>query len=810
MHRKLIDYPEIVSEWNYKKNGDLLPSSFAAFSGKKIYWTCKKCNGTWLAEISSRMRGSGCPYCSGRSVLQGYNDLQTLRPELAKQWDFKRNDFGPDQIQQFSMKKAFWICDKGHSYEMAIANRSSQNQGCPYCVGKKVLKGFNDLASRYPELIKEWDFEKNLIKPDEVTYGSNRSVYWNCKTCGNSWKATICSRSVNGQGCLKCGNKKGAKKRIGRIINERGSLQDKHPELLKDWDYDKNSIKPSEITPASSEKVFWVCDKGHSYEMSPANRTSGKQRCPYCASKRILIGFNDLDHKFPKLSKYWDYEKNYPLTPKDVFPSDLHARWWICPKCGESYKMSPDSRKKNTEHVFCRKCSRRQANAKRIKGMVESGNSLANLYPEIAKEWHPTKNGSITPHDITSRSGRNVWWVCSRCGKEWKQSIHTRTKGEGCPFCARAYQTSEPEQVVFYYIKKFFPDAINSYKDEKLLGRREIDIYIPSLKIGIEYDGLRWHKDEEKDYTKTKLLNSKGIQLVRIRERGLPRIDDGSYIIEIDGYYKDRRIFNEPIKQLIFHINNGTINTDIDVERDYQEVISLFDLKRESRSLATVRPELIKEWHPTKNGKLTPYNVSAGSNHNEVWWICSKCGFEWKTPVARRTTSGHESGCPMCGRRRVAESAKQRNLVVGETDLATVYPEIAREWDYGVNKTLPNQHTSTSNEMVSWVCSKGHIYKAKISSRTKNKGKGTGCPYCSNTKVLKGYNDLGTTDHILAEEWDYEKNDGLTPSDITRGSKKEIWWKCKKCGHAFHATPNHRIRIKNNGSYSGCPNCRKK
>ena len=56
MHRKLIDYPEIVSEWNYKKNGDLLPSSFAAFSGKKIYWTCKKCNGTWLAEISSRMR----------------------------------------------------------------------------------------------------------------------------------------------------------------------------------------------------------------------------------------------------------------------------------------------------------------------------------------------------------------------------------------------------------------------------------------------------------------------------------------------------------------------------------------------------------------------------------------------------------------------------------------------------------------------------------------------------------------------------------------------------------------------------------
>ena len=805
MKTLLLNYPEIICEWNYEKNDGLSPNHFAALSNKKVYWTCKTCGGTWYTAISTRTRGSGCPYCSGRKVLKGYNDLQTLRPDIAKDWDCERNDFGPDEVQQFSKKKAFWKCNKGHSYEMAIANRSSQNQGCPYCSGKKVLPGFNDLASRYPELLKDWDYEKNTIKPDEITYGSNKSVYWKCKVCGHEWKASVCSRSSKGQGCINCGNKRGAQKRIKKIIYSGGSLQDKYPELLKDWDYDKNAVQPNEITPASRYKAYWICNKGHSYQMIVSSRTSGKQGCPYCASKKILVGFNDLDYKYPKLSKYWDYEKNKPYTPKNIFPHRIRKYWWLCPKCGTSYKMTPATRIENSEYVLCHKCAAEYRANLGVKKQVDSGNSLASKYPDLAKEWHSTRNGDLTPNDVTPKSGKKVWWECSRCGKEWEQVIKSRTSdNEGCPYCGKAYQTSEPEQIVFYYVRKYFPDAVNSYKD-KWLGKKEIDIFIPSRNIGIEYDGRRWHKDIEKDINKGKLLFDNGIKLIRIREDGLPELNDGSYVIKCQDYYKDKKNLESPINELIIYLSNGSINPDINIERDYQEVIDIFDVRREEKSLAKVRPDLINEWHPTKNGKLTPYNVVAGSNHFRIWWKCSVCGYEWETSAAGRATE-NGTGCPMCARKRVGKAVKERNLIVGKTDFATLYPEIAKEWDYENNNILPTELTAFSGEIVNWICPKGHKYKAMISSRTRPNG--TGCPYCSNTKVLAGFNDLATTDPDLASEWDYEKNAPLTPREITRGSSKKVFWICSKCGCHFQATMGHRIRSKREGSVSmGCPDC---
>ena len=330
---------------------------------------------------------------------------------------------------------------------------------------------------------------------------------------------------MHGYGCKECNNKNGSDKRIRKILENGGSLADKNPELLSEWDYQKNTIYPYEVTASSTQtKVYWLCDKGHSYLMSPANRTNGKQGCPYCSGKRVLIGFNDLKSNSPDIIQYWDYEKNYPLTPEDVMKRSSKKVWWICPDCGESYQMSIHARIVYKWNV-CLSCSKKRSSETRVKNLISGGDSLALLEPELATEWHPSRNGSLTPEDVTRASSKEVWWLCSKCGNEYKMGIHLRTKGEGCPKCAIAYKTSEPEQMIFFYMNKFFPDTVNSYKNNAI-GKQEIDIYIPSLSLGIEYDGSRWHQNIEKDEKKTKLLKDNSIELIRIREKGCPDLND--------------------------------------------------------------------------------------------------------------------------------------------------------------------------------------------------------------------------------------------------------------------------------------------
>ena len=126
-------------------------------------------------------------------------------------------------------------------------------------------------------------------------------------------------------------------------------------------------------------------------------------------------------------------------------------------------------------------------------------------------------------------------------------------------------------------------------------------------------------------------------------------------------------------------------------------------------------------------------------------------------------------------------------------------PEVAKEWDYERNGNLkPQTLTANSNKRVWWKCSKGHEWQARIDHRNS----GSGCPYCAGKKVLKGFNDLQTVNPLLAEEWHYEKNNGLSPADVTQNSNKRVWWECSE-GHEWEAQINNR----NNGN--GCPICRR-
>ena len=158
---------------------------------------------SWKASVSNRVKGKGCPYCSGQKVLSGYNDLASQSPSLAAQWHpEKNNGLLPDHVTIHSGKRVWWRCERGHTWQATVASRSA-GIGCPFCSNRQILLGFNDLATVDPNLARQWHPSKNgYLTPYHVTIGSNKKIWWLCEK-GHEWCTTVASRS-QGTGCPHC------------------------------------------------------------------------------------------------------------------------------------------------------------------------------------------------------------------------------------------------------------------------------------------------------------------------------------------------------------------------------------------------------------------------------------------------------------------------------------------------------------------------------------------------------------------------------------------------------------------------------
>jgi len=211
---------------------------------------------------------------------------------------------------------------------------------------------------------------------------------------------------------------------------------------------------------------------------------------------------------------------------------------------------------------------------------------LINTHPEIAAQWHPTKNGGLPIEIVTSKNGRRIWWKCPTCSNDWQAEVKSRTyKGSGCPYCS------------------------------------------------------------------------------------------GSKVCE----------------------NN---------------------------CLATTFPEIAKQWHPTKNGTLTPKDVTHGSSQIKVWWRCDSNQYhEWQSTVNKRTSN---RGCPFCSGQKCCES----------NCLSTLRPELANEWHPANNGTsTPEEFVLGAARKVWWKCKKcSNDWKAAIRDRAY---KDSGCPKCASSKGEK-------------------------------------------------------------------------
>lgn len=185
-------HPELVSEWS-DKNLPLTPDKITFGSNKRVWWK-GSCGHEWQASVKARSGGEKCPICSGARVVEGINDLATLKPQLAQEWS-KKNELKPTEVSVASHKKVIWKCKNGHEWTASIKSRTVNGTGCPYCSHNKVLAGFNDLASQYPEVAAEWSDRNLPLQPTMVTAFANSKAWWKCKDCGNEWYTLIATRS---------------------------------------------------------------------------------------------------------------------------------------------------------------------------------------------------------------------------------------------------------------------------------------------------------------------------------------------------------------------------------------------------------------------------------------------------------------------------------------------------------------------------------------------------------------------------------------------------------------------------------------
>lgn len=476
--------------------------------------------------------------------------------------------------------------------------------------------------------------------------------------------------------------------------------------LMEEWDQEKNNsmaLSPDTLTCGSKKVAWWKCKHGHEWQERIEVRNRG-YGCPYCSGKRPIIGINDFATVHPELLCEWDYEKN-----------------------------------------------------------------------------------TFLPSEILQSSGKKIWWKCEK-GHSWIATPNNRHRGTGCPVCSKEANTSFPEIALFFYLSQCI-----FAEHRKKIDKKEVDIYIPDLKIGIEYDGIFFHEKsnvKERDQAKKAWLNQKGIFLIRIRESDKVLLDyeNGDFQVIYDANYS---YINTAITAILHFINTKyrtRYTVDINISRDRIAILNQYKSLKLANSLQANNPQLSAEWNYKRNGDLSPEYFSTQSKYS-VWWKCKR-GHEWQASIYSRSSG---NGCPYCANQK---------LLTGYNDMPTIAPHLVKEWNHSKNGNLkPYMVGGKSRKKVWWVCDKGHEWQTTVSHRLS----GDNCPICSNKKVLAGYNDFSTwciknKKEFLLVEFDCEKNPFL-PTEITPFSGKKIWWRCEQ-GHSYATQLTHRTQMG-----TSCPFC---
>lgn len=481
----------------------------------------------------------------------------------------------------------------------------------------------------------------------------------------------------------------------GSIMNK--TFAEEYPHLTNEWDFKKNdTLSPYDMPPKGRKVIWWKCEKGHSYPAQLSHKAEGK-KCPECRLLKKSIAI-----KIPEVLQYWDYEKNIESPSRVSYGSNSTFHW----KCEREHSFSAPV-KAMTRNIgkgcpYCRSLR------------VDHTNSLAGLYPSIAEEWVScVDNPDLNPETIAVGSSKQVIWRCKR-GHEWNTTPKHRTTGKtGCKRCKAGRRISKQAATLFFYLRQIFSDTILEYQLPD--SRMSLDLFIPSQKIAIEYDGGIFHRNTSRDIRKEQWLLEKMPEVVLIRLREPECVSYSSPNPTVITYHlrdQKKETFTQCIEQLfqeIFHIK-----ITVDLEKDNMKVLQLMDKTEVENSLGEKFPELAKKWDTEKNNGLTPYQFRAAC-HDKVHWRC-QFNHSWPATIASR--SHGKNNCPECGSRKLGD----------DNNLAVKFPSVAKEWHINKNKGGPEEYFPAAHFWAWWLCSVcNHEWKALIYNRTSNS---SGCPNC--------------------------------------------------------------------------------
>jgi hypothetical protein len=207
--------------------------------------------------------------------------------------------------------------------------------------------------------------------------------------------------------------------------------------------------KGSEYVDSHATTLKFYCYKCNDVFRSCWANISNGSGCGVCDGIQIGERHSLWDLR-PDLCNEWSNTNK--ISPKDVTLGSCTSVAWMCSICGYIWNTKVCYRTTG-DKTGCPACAGK---------ITTNKNSLVILFPEIAAEWHPTKNGNLKPSDVTCSSSKNVWWLCKKCGSEWDAKIPDRTrKGSGCPVCA-GKRVSQNDNLVTHY-----PEAVNYWDYDK-------------------------------------------------------------------------------------------------------------------------------------------------------------------------------------------------------------------------------------------------------------------------------------------------------------------------------------------------------
>lgn len=356
--------------------------------------------------------------------------LTETHPELASQAD----GWDPSKITSGSGRKLPWICKDGHKWEAAVYSRSARNLGCPICSGQKILAGFNDLATIFPEIAAQalgWD-------PSTVSRASGQKLLWECSQ-GHKWEAKVSNRTVKNQGCPTCSDR--------RVLKGKNDLLTTHPDLAREaigWN-------PADFMEGHTSKKSWKCSLGHVWEATVISRTGRNTGCPVCSGKKIVIGFNDLKSNYPAVA-----QQAYGWDPELVTSKSGKKMSWRC-QLGHIWEEVISNRTR--KGYGCPVCSNHK--------VVSGFNDFGTTHPELAKQAH-----GWDPSKYLAGNNNRFDWVCE-LGHTWSGTLSGRSsKKTGCPVCA-----NQKVLAGFNDLKSQFPEIAaqaNGWNPEEVISGSEV------------------------------------------------------------------------------------------------------------------------------------------------------------------------------------------------------------------------------------------------------------------------------------------------------------------------------------------------